>query len=172
MGARPGWVSYPGVMETSMNTFPLAIAVRFLRQHGVADVLEGAPKVDPNPSPFHVSALTMRAIREIEGASSGYVRDLLYLGSDAACPAALGWVTAALALAKGKKLRDVAGILDREHVVHMIGYDAGADSYDVVHVWAWGSWPNKAAPVTILPGPTPATPAACLAAVLAHELKP
>lgn len=152
-----------------MTTIPLAQVVVFLRRHNALQVLEGAPFMS------HL-ADSMFAIRPYEATEanidwmlSRYPEAVLYLGTNEVCPAAEGWALRVLGLA-----RPCAGMWEplQPRWIYQTGVSVVlmASVNENIHRWTWRiSEPEER--VTMMPGPTPPTPAERLAAVLRFELE-
>lgn len=150
-----------------MTTISLAPVVAFLREHGTLNVLEGAPVTGPARDPLILSALSRASLAEMAGPCN-LRGSHLYLGADAICPAAEGWASRVLAMAKACSMpcyiQDCGSFLCMWPMPQTLA--------EPFFVWQWvdhsfgadDEWAR-------LPGPAPSTPAERLRAVLLYELE-
>lgn len=144
-----------------MITIPLAAIVSYLIRRGVdLACLEGAPIVYVAPG-CPVGQLRAIDQEEIDNPASH-----LYLGRDAICPAAMGWASRLLSVAR-EPASNAVWVGDKLVELWTVG------CVESNHRWVWHSvipaaeeWPEA----TYLPGIAPATPAARLRAVLDYEM--
>jgi hypothetical protein len=156
-----------------VTSIPLADVVSFLRPRGALEVLEGAPWFTRYPTgdgalcPFSLtSAYTTPSAMELEAASPN--KAMLYLGRSEVCPAAEGWASRVLAMARGVTVTPYIHAANPHYLALMTPSNGRR--------WDWD--PKRATVKeddsfyidTILPGEPPPTPAERLAAVLRYEL--
>lgn len=166
-----------------MTTIPLFSVAAFLRHHNALQVLEGAPIIlyPAHPGDLHQDLHAIRPTdltdaRKWGGISSG----VLYLGTDAVCPAALGWAARVLSRTQQRLLPDRPhslgpGIFPDMVALWEVGRSTGSKGRpEADYTWAWMEGlkaPQQWAYGIYLPGQAPTTPAERLKAVLLYELE-
>ena len=155
-----------------MTTISLAPVVAFLREHGTLNVLEGAPVTGPARDSLILSALSRASLAEMAGPCN-LRGSHLYLGADAVCPAAEGWASRVLAMARDLKPSGYAlSIAVQEPFTGIELWPLGWEEPECR--WDWNRHMNvidDGGRYVTFPGDAPSTPAERLRAVLLHELE-
>lgn len=145
------------------------MVVSFLRPRGALGVLEGAAILTDEGS---LSAVTGGVYFEQRCAAPDFHTQQLYLGSGEICPAAEGWASRVLAMARGLDGQYYLEIDDHGVMIAELGNPENGAGWES---WGWNKRIDS--PQTDgygkpeLPGLPPSTPAERLAAVLAYELE-
>lgn len=145
-----------------MTSIPLSLVVGFLRPRDALHVLGGAPYTSADVC--GIAGLMVDAIDwELEQRPDA----VLYLGDGEVCPAAEGWTSRVLAMARDLAL--TAPMIEDDGRITL--WSGGREEYDYRWGWSEGETePFEGGDFTLLPGTAPSTPAKRLAAVLVYEL--
>ena len=150
-----------------MITIPLVTVVSYLTRKGVdLACLEGEPYIYGDPEHPGRDWLSIGLLPVLLDPVLAPSNAELYLGRDAVCPAAMGWATRLLSVAR-EPASNAVWVGAKLVELWTVG------CVESNHRWVWHSvipaaeeWPEA----TYLPGSAPATPAARLRAVLEYEM--
>lgn len=147
-----------------MIGYPLAPVVAFLRARGTLSILDGAPFLDFPGAPIYALRDYELQPERVDHTLARRPDAMLYLGTSDLCPAAEGWVVRVLAMA----YNELATHIDFSSLsaAKLMREDR------ILAQWVWHDDPPRARFFREVPiiGAPPPTPAARVAAVLAHEL--